>query len=180
MKLHVFGASGAGVTTLGRALSGTLGLPYFDSDDYFWLPAKPDYTQRRPAAERAALLAHDLAQHPSWILGGLVGGWDDSWWMAFDLVVFLWLPPALRLQRLAEREQQRYGAAIATDPNQAARTAAFLEWAAGYDDSSTGGTRTIANHTAWLGRFACPVLELRGDLSLAERVAAVMAQVQTL
>jgi hypothetical protein len=109
-----------------------------------------------------------------------VSGWDDSWWTAFDLVVFLWLPPALRLQRLAEREQQRYGAAIATDPAQAARTAAFLEWAAGYDDSSTGGTRTIANHTAWLGRFACPVLELRGDLSVAERVAAVEARVQTL
>ena len=61
-------------------------------------------------------------------------------------MVFLWLPPALRLQRLAEREQLRYGAAIATDPTQAARTTAFLEWAAGYDDSSTGGTRTIANH----------------------------------
>jgi len=180
MKLHIFGASGAGVTTLGRALAGTLGLPYFDSDDYFWLPAQPDYTQRRPPVERGALLARDLAAHDSWILGGSVGGWDDSWWTAFDLVVFLWLPPALRLQRLAEREQQRYGAAIATDPAQAARTAAFLKWAAGYDNSSTGGTRTIANHTAWLGRFAGPVLELRGDLSVAARVAAVMARVQTL
>lgn len=180
MKLHVFGASGAGVTTLGRALSSTLGLPYFDSDDYFWLPAQPAYTQRRPPAERGARLAADLARHDSWILGGSVGGWDDSWWVAFDLVVFLWLPPAPRLQRLAEREQQRYGAASQADPAQAARTAAFLEWAAGYDNSSTGGTRTIANHTAWLERFACPVLELRGDLSVAERVAAVVARVQTL
>lgn len=180
MKLHVFGASGAGVTTLGRALAGALGLPYFDSDDYFWLPAPPAYTQRRPPAERGALLARDLAQHPSWILGGSMGGWDDSWWTAFDLVVFLWLPPALRLQRLAAREQQRYGAAIATDPAQAARTAAFLEWAAGYDDNSSGGSRTIANHTAWLNRFACPVLELRGDLTVAERVAAVVARMPTL
>ena len=56
----------------------------------------------------------------------------------------------------------------------------FLAWAAGYDDSSPGGTRTIANHSAWLGRFACPVLELRGDLTVAERVAAVLAKVQTL
>lgn len=94
--------------------------------------------------------------------------------------MFLWLPPGLRLHRLAEREHARYGAASGASPAQAARTAAFLAWAAGYDDSSTGGTRPLANHTAWLSRFACPVLELRGDLSVAERQATVLAKVQTL
>lgn len=180
MKLHLFGAAGTGVTTLGRALSVAWPGPYLDSDDYFWLPTKPDYTQRRPPAARNARLAADLARHPSAIVGGSLGGWGDEWFAAFDLVVFLWLPPALRLTRLAAREQARYGDAIATDPTQAARTAAFLAWAAGYDDSSTGGTRTIANHTAWLTRFTCPVLELRGDLTVAQRMAAVLARVQTL
>ncbi|NML64046.1 hypothetical protein HHL22_02400 [Hymenobacter sp. RP-2-7] len=52
MKLHVFGASGAGVTTLGHALSAALGLPYFDSDDYFWLPTKPEFTHRPPGRAR--------------------------------------------------------------------------------------------------------------------------------
>lgn len=64
MKIHVFGASGAGTTTLGEALSARLALPYFDTDAYFWLPTKPHFTQRQPAAERDAQLTHDLAQAP--------------------------------------------------------------------------------------------------------------------
>ncbi|WP_228410094.1 shikimate kinase [Chryseobacterium viscerum] len=35
MKIHIFGASGSGVTTLGKALSEELNLEYFDSDDFF-------------------------------------------------------------------------------------------------------------------------------------------------
>ena len=176
MQLHVFGASGTGVTTLGQALSAALHVPYFDSDAYFWRATEPPFTQRRPAAARNARLARDLADATSWILGGSIGGWDAAWLTApFNLVVFLWLPPDLRLRRLRAREHARYGERLATDPAQAARTQAFLEWAAGYDDSSTGGTRTLANHERWLTQFASPALELRGDLSVAQRVAAVRA-----
>lgn len=178
MKIHLFGAAGAGVTTLGAALSEALGVPYFDSDTYFWEPTDPPFTTRRPAAERDARLAQDLAAHPPWILGGSLVSWGEHWLAAFDLVVFLWLPPALRLERLRRREAARYGAALLADPNQAARTHAFLAWAAGYDDNTAGGSRTLANHTAWLSRFACPVLELRGDLTVAERVARVQARLR--
>jgi adenylate kinase family enzyme len=180
MKLHLFGASGAGVTTLGEALGAALGLPYLDTDTYFWEASDPPFTVRRPAAVRNAQLAHDLAQHPSWIVGGSIVGWDEKWLAAFDLVVFLWLPPALRLQRLHQREHAHYGPKLFADPNQAARTQAFLTWAAGYDDSSTGGTRTLANHTRWLAQFACPVLELHGDLPVAERLAAVRTRLHQL
>ncbi|MGI4762540.1 MAG: hypothetical protein ACRYF0_17645 [Janthinobacterium lividum] len=177
MKLHIFGASGTGVTTLGEALGAALGLPYFDTDAYFWEVTDPPFTQRRPPAARDARLAHDLAQQASWILGGSIGGWDAQWLRApFELVVFLYLPPALRLHRLRQREHARYGAAIAASPARAAQSAAFLDWAAGYDDGSTDGTRTLANHTRWLTEFTSPVLELRGDLTVAERVAAVLAE----
>jgi adenylate kinase family enzyme len=180
MKIHVFGASGAGATTLGQALSLQLGLPYFDTDTYFWLPTEPPFTQRRPAAERDAQLTHDLAQHSGWLVGGSLVDWSEQWLAAFDLAVFLWLPPVLRLQRLQQREHLRYGDAIRTDPARAAQSQAFLAWAAGYDDNSSGGSRTLANHTSWLGRFTCPVLELRGDLTVAERVAHVMTSLHEL
>lgn len=181
MKLHLFGASGTGVSTLGAALAAALHLPYFDSDDYFWQPSEPPFMVRRPPAARNALLACDLAEAESWIVGGSIGGWEEKWLSApFDLVVFLYLPPALRLHRLREREQARYGAAIAADPARAAQSEAFLTWAAGYDDSSTGGTRTLANHRRWLTEFASPVLELPGDLPVAARLAAVRAELHRL
>jgi adenylate kinase family enzyme len=180
MKLHIFGASGTGVSTLGEALGTALGLPYFDTDAYFWEATDPPFTVRRPPALRDARLAHDLAGHQRWLVGGSIVGWGEQWLAAFDLVVFLWLPPALRLQRLHQREHARYGARILADPRQAARTQAFLAWAAGYDDSSMGGSRTLANHTSWLARFTCPVLELRGDLTVAQRLRVIQTRLREL
>lgn len=107
-------------------------------------------------------------------------GWGEQWLATFDLAVFLWLPPALRLHRLQQREHERYGEVIRTDSARAEQTRLFLAWAAGYDDNSSGGHRTLANHTAWLGRLACPVLMLRGDLSVAERMARVLATLHEL
>src|SRR5438128_874343 len=45
-RLHILGASGSGTTTLGRALAEGLQCPHFDTDDYFWLPTDPPFTQQ--------------------------------------------------------------------------------------------------------------------------------------
>jgi len=37
-RIHLTGASGCGVTTIGRALATRLALPVPDTDDYYWLP----------------------------------------------------------------------------------------------------------------------------------------------
>ena len=94
--------------------------------------------------------------------------------------MFLWLPPALRLARLHQREQARYGAAIRRDPARAEQSRAFLAWAAGYDDNTSSGSRTLANHTTWLRHLTCPVLELRGNLTVAERLRRVQAKLPEL
>ncbi|WP_082773704.1 hypothetical protein [Hymenobacter sp. PAMC 26628] len=75
MKIHLFGAAGAGATTLSTALGAALGVLYFDSDDYFWGPSEVPFTVRCPAAERNALLARDLARSPRWVLSGSLVGW---------------------------------------------------------------------------------------------------------
>ena len=59
-RIHILGASGSGTTTLGRALAERLQYPHFDTDDYFWLPTDPPYTQQRARTERAQLLMDDL------------------------------------------------------------------------------------------------------------------------
>jgi adenylate kinase family enzyme len=42
-RIHIMGASGAGVTSLGRALADALAVPHHDTDDYFWQPTIPPY-----------------------------------------------------------------------------------------------------------------------------------------
>lgn len=113
MRLHIFGASSSGVTTLGLALSETLSISYIDSDDYFWEKSEPPYTVRRQPAERNALIQQAL-EPASWILGGSIIDWGADVFPAFDLVVFFWVPPAIRMARLKKRELEKYGTIIYT------------------------------------------------------------------
>jgi adenylate kinase family enzyme len=46
-RIHIVGASGAGVTSLGRALADALAIPHHDTDDYFWQPTTPRYQKMR-------------------------------------------------------------------------------------------------------------------------------------
>ncbi|NSL85948.1 adenylate kinase [Chitinophaga sp. Mgbs1] len=178
MKLHLFGASGTGVTTLGRVLAAEWQVPYFDSDDYFWEPSDPPFTVRRPADVRNARMQADIAAHPAWILGGSVINWGDQVFPVFDLIVFLWLPPEIRMQRLRERELDRYGTVIITDPVRKRLYEDFIAWAADYDQPTGLSGRTIHAHEAWISRQQAPVLQLRGDLSVTERMARIIAAIK--
>jgi adenylate kinase family enzyme len=42
-RIHIMGASGSGVTSLGRASADALAIPHHDTDDYFWQPTTPPY-----------------------------------------------------------------------------------------------------------------------------------------
>ena len=69
-RIHVFGASGAGVTTLGRALADALGTPHHDTDDYFWLPTTPPYRRQRDVADRLRLMREVFLDRSDWVLSG--------------------------------------------------------------------------------------------------------------
>lgn len=171
MKLHILGASCSGVTTLGNALAQHLNIPYFDSDEYFWEKTDPSFTKRRNPALRNQMIIDDIAKHGSWIIGGSLLKWDLE--PNFDLIVFLFIPHEVRMERLRKRELERYGDIIFTDPIRNQQYNGFLNWASGYDDKTTQG-RTLAAHESWLAGQTCQVLEIRGDYSVEERVRLVL------
>lgn len=159
-RWHVTGASGAGVTTLGRALAQALSVPAMDTDDFFWLPTEPPYRDKRPIADRLALMEALFLPRRAWVLSGSLSGWGDPVIPRFEAVVFLTLDPALRLARLEAREALRHGAgAIRPGGTRAEGTAAFLDWARRYDDPAFTG-RSRAMHENWLEGLPCPVLRL--------------------
>jgi len=176
MRIHLFGASGSGVTTLGEALAARLSIPYFDADQYYWLPTEPPFEIRRDPVERNHLLKADIDRHSSWIIGGSLDTWGSDWQTLFDLVVFLWIPAEIRIQRLWQREIERYGPGIQQNPEQRQRSEAFIEWASGYDSGLQKG-RSKPRHESWMQQLSCPVLRLEGDLTVEERVKAVLAAI---
>jgi len=108
-RIHIFGASGAGTTTLGNVLAGRLNIPHLDTDDYYWFETGIPYTEKRGADERVELLRSDLEKYPSWVLSGSLCGWGDFAIDMFTLAVFLWIPQELRIARLREREINQFG-----------------------------------------------------------------------
>jgi adenylate kinase family enzyme len=162
-RLHITGASGAGTTTLGRALAQRFAVPHFDTDDFFWLPTDPPYQQQRDAARRLALLEELMGERRGWVLSGSLMGWGDPLIRRFDLVVWLDAPTEVRLARLVARERARYGrAAIAPGGAMHAEHHAFLDWAASYDTRTDDG-RGRARHRQWLAALPCPVVRLDGN-----------------
>ena len=169
MRILITGASGAGTSTLGRALAKKLGMAHFDADDYFWLPSDPPYVERRESADRLALLLRDLGTHHHATVSGSIGGWGSALEDSLDLIVFLYADAAVRIERLRRREMERYGKV----------NAAFLKWAGEYDTGPSEG-RSLAKQRAWLSALTCPVLALSGEADLDDLVDVVLKTVQTL
>jgi adenylate kinase family enzyme len=177
MHINIFGASGSGVTTLGNALSEKLGYPYFDSDHYFWFSSNPPFTNRRPPEERNAMINNEMADNKNWILGGSVINWNNNW--QFDLSVFLYIPPTIRIRRLQEREFERYGDIIHTDRERNRLYNEFIEWARGYDELITN-SRSLHSHKNWMNNLKTPLLVIEGDTTVEERVEAVLGKLKAI
>ena len=162
MKTLVIGASGSGTTTLGQALGARLGCRNLDLDDYFWMATTPPYLQKRDSKARLEMLLHDLHAADDVVASGSLVGWGADAEDAFELIVFLTVPTALRLARLQQREVERFGT---SNP-------AFLTWASQYDEGPPEG-RSLAKHESWLAERKCLVLRIAGDTSVGERVERV-------
>ncbi len=103
-RIHIFGASGSGTTTLAIAIAEKMGFKHYDTDNYIWEKTDPLYQIIRERNDRQELLCQDLSDIDSWVLSGSLCGWGDFAIPFFDLVIFLYLPIEPRIQRLEKRE----------------------------------------------------------------------------
>lgn len=177
MRIHIFGASGSGTTSLAKALAGTMKLPHYDTDNFFWIQTVPPFQSIRKRTKRQELLREALNQNDSWVLSGSLCGWGDFIIPLFDLVVFLWLPSNIRMQRLKNREIKRYGPDI-NNPGHPGHKGhkEFLDWAAAYD---TGGLdlRSKSSHEKWITTLPYPVLRVEGNRTIEENVDTVLNEI---
>ena len=75
--VHIYGPCGSGTSTLGREIGRRLGFRFLDTDDFFWLPTDPQYTQKRPLEERLALLEEELDKPGDVVLSGALIPWGN-------------------------------------------------------------------------------------------------------
>lgn len=152
-RLNVMGSSGAGATTLGRAIATAWSVPHDDSDDCYWVPTMPAYTTPRPVPERIGLMRQEFSPPSAWVLSGAMTSWGEPVVSLCDATVFLTVDPQERMRRLEAREDRRRRTeGLDRDASQE-----FLEWAAGSDDP-TFPSRSLRSQQAWLDRLPTPVV----------------------
>ncbi len=179
-RMLLFGAPGAGVTTLGKTLAQRLNYTFFDTDDYYWFTDDPlPYRRKRNPEHRLRLLTEDLNQADDrYVVSGALLGWGDALLPRFDAVVYRLLPEQIRLERIRRRETGRYGAErLAPGGDLHTVFEKFLQWAAGYDHAPATNLRSRLAETAWLTN-ECPaqVLHLHDDLPVEALVDELLAR----
>jgi len=171
--IHIFGASGSGTTTLGRALAADLGLVHMDTDDYFWLPTDPKFTTKRPIDKRLALMQADIdAADKGVVISGSLTGWGDLLIPRFTCAIRLDTPTEVRLERLRGREYAHFGERIREGGDMYENHLAFLDWAAQYDTGDVT-MRSKACHDEWMKLLACRQVFVPGDTPLDRLVRRV-------
>lgn len=176
-KIHIFGASGSGTTTLAENLARELKISHFDTDNFFWLKTDPPFQKIRKLTERQEILSQALDSTDVWILSGSLCGWGDFTIPMFDLAVFLWVPPEIRLQRLKKREIKRFGEDINNPDNpQYQSHLEFMQWAAGYDSGDLN-MRSKHMHEDWILKLSCPVLRIAGKDTVEKNLSRVLAYI---
>lgn len=175
-SIYVTGASCSGVTTLGRGLASALGLRHIDCDDFYWFPTNPPFTTKRPPADRVRLIREALGEE-GWVLSGSFDGWGDALIERVDLIVFIYTPTPVRMERLLTRERERYGNRILPSGDMYEIHSNFAAWAAQYDKPGFPG-RSLARHEEWLEKQTAPVLRLDGTQDPPALVSRVLANLR--
>jgi adenylate kinase family enzyme len=174
-RIHLFGASGSGTTTLGQEVARRLELPLLDVDSYFWKDTDPPFTEKTSPENRIAAIELDLEGSDSWVISGSMCGWGDPLMPRFSLAVFLAIDPTIRLQRLATREHARFGNRIEPGGDMYEIHRDFMEWAEGYDTARLD-MRSLAVHELWLRRLDCPLLRLDGASPIDDLATTIIGQ----
>ncbi|WP_116133484.1 hypothetical protein [Tropicimonas sp. IMCC34043] len=173
-RIHIFGASGTGTTTVGRALANALATQHFETDDFYWMPTDPPFRVKRPIPERRALMETVFLPRRDWVLSGSIHSWSEGIAQRFTLAVYLELDTDTRLSRLRRRERWRLALADGGADGEQEEVDAFLEWAAGFEDGLLPG-RSRTGLDSWADELDCPLIRLGSQGPVDAMVAQIMA-----
>ena len=169
-RIHIFGASGSGTSTIAKLVSERLNYTHFDTDSYYWYKTDTPFTESRPIPERLQLMNADLTTHDKWILSGSLDGWGNPLVPLFELVVYVYVPPDIRVERLKKRELERYGSISESSKE-------FIDWAAAYDLGTRTG-RSLPRHEQWMAGLGCKLIKIVNN-SLDESVQTVLDAIRS-
>ena len=175
--IHIYGASGSGTTTLGKKISDETGYFFMDTDDYYWLPVEPKYSQKRAIEDRLILMKRDIENNDNVVISGSLVGWGDELIPYFSLAIRLITDSSVRIERLRKREKAEFGDSILPGGERYEEFTAFIEWASQYDTGDLN-IRSKVYHDEWEKLLKCKKIVLNGADDLNYNFQKVMTEIE--
>lgn len=158
----IFGPAGAGKTMLGKQAAQQLGILFVDIDDYIWRKdTEIPFTVMHSREEKINGLMDAISQTDRFVMAGSMDSFHAYFDPFFCLGVHLDAPLGLRIERVHQREYERFGDRILEDGDMYEAHQRFLADVAAYD--AGGGSMSAAVHNQWAESLKCPVLKLDGS-----------------
>lgn len=97
-KIHIIGSVGSGKTTLARALSYQLNIPYYELDNVVWRRTKNGDIRNTPKERDEQL--YNIVNSNAWIVEGAHHKWVSQSFQKADLIIFLDVSVVKRIVRI--------------------------------------------------------------------------------
>ena len=169
----IIGPSASGKTTLGKKVAEILNFPYFDVDDFIWRFDTPElYTVMYSREEKISRLQNAIAPYEHFVMAGSMSSFHQAFDDSFEMMVFLYVDPDIRVQRANERAIQRFGDRVLKGGDMDESNQDFLKKIRRYE---TDGSPNLTEQKAWMESLSCKKLELNGTEPI-EKNARIIAE----
>jgi len=163
--INIFGASGSGSTTLARAVSKEFGFHHIDTDDAIWEKTDPPFTKRKSSNESLDYCNKELSIYHKNVISGSIIGFGESLKSHVDLFIYMNLPLETRINRIKQREQNRFKERVLPGGDLYAQHLEFLDWVSQYEILDEN-VRSHKQHMKWLEDVNVPVIIITEEQDL--------------
>lgn len=162
--IMIIGPSGSGKTTLGKIVAQKLGYLYFDVDDYIWKQnTDSPYTQMYTREEKISRLNTDIAPYEHFVMAGSMSSFHYAFDDMFKMMVFLYVEPDIRIQRVHKRAIERFGRRVLEGGDMYESHMKFLKDNRSYEED---GSPNMREQKEWMTNMSCVKIELDGATDL--------------
>lgn len=172
----IFGSPGSGKTTFGKILAKYLNANFFDLDDYIWKKTKIPFTEMYSHEDKIKRLENDIEKCLYFVMAGSMDSFNHPFVPLFDLAIFLNVSKDVRLKRINEREQKRFGERINENGDMYQNHQAFFWQVINYDNEEVKDkcSPNLTTHLTWAKTLPCKVHYLDGSKSIAESLSIII------
>ena len=157
----VCGLNGSGKTTLAGELAKALNLKHMDIEQYYFTSTDNPYTLSRTRVEVERLILGDIRKNPRFIFSAVNGDMTPEINDNYDLVVYLDVPPDVRMKRIRQRAIDKFGDRVLPGGDMYEQEEKFFAYSE---------KRTPEKIENWLKTLSHKVLRLDGTKPIQENV----------